>query len=59
MFPSSASGHVGYSYEVNLTNNASAIEINFLVEAQNATNATGDVQNATVIFDSEWPFTQD
>ena len=57
MFPSTASGYVGYNYEVNLTNNASAIAINFLVEASNVT--TGTVENATVWFDSLWPFTQE
>lgn len=33
MFPSTATGYVDYKYEVNLTNNATAIEIDFIVEA--------------------------
>ena len=33
MFPSTGTGYVDYTNEVNLTNNASAIEISFIVEA--------------------------
>jgi len=43
MFPSTATGYVDYKYEVNLTNNATAIEIDFIVEAQNVTNSATDL----------------